>query len=134
MFRRRWDFYSRIGIGQLEILKEHPVVFTKLMEGTRAQGSMSDADGPILFLKNILFGFGEGASHGIYNPEVPDAMRQAWDITKVIRHHLAMESVGWPANRDYKTMFGVNFDPPDQASTEQPLPTMKIVKQDENNA
>jgi hypothetical protein len=115
------DMYTRIGLGQLETILEHPGVFARLGGGTTAR---PDAEYLIGQLKARLFGFAPNANHGIRNPAVVDVARQAYDIRCVIRHRLAWDRAGNPPERDWSTMLGVDFDDPSHLG-DLPLVTME---------
>lgn len=119
------DMYTRIGLGQLENILEHPAIFAKLSAENRA-----DAEWLVHRLKYLLFGFEPNASHGITNLAVDDKARQAYDIRCVIRHRLAWDKAGNPPNRDFQTMFGVDYDPPTHLGG-QPLATMQRIEKTE---
>ena len=101
------DFYSRVGIGQTWVIKDHPtykrVLHTKLRE---------DNDGVVDYEKyhdareraDILFSQGRNlllqeekhanGSYGIHHPNVDEWCRMAFDIVQVIRHEF------WKRNPD----------------------------------
>lgn len=112
------DLYSRIGIGQLEMLMESPSVRTGLTDAQRAE-----AEWLINRLKLVLFGLPEHASYSIVNERTAPAAKRAWDLRNVIRHRLAMDRAGNPTERDFRTMLTVDFDTPEQLS-DLPLATI----------
>lgn len=98
------DMYSRIGIGQLTVIKDHPT-FESL---TKKRFTRDDkvnyesyhhqrtvADEYFTLGRNRLWEYGDMGTHGslgIYNNEVDESSRVAYDILQVIRHEF------WKAN------------------------------------
>lgn len=111
------DMDSRLALGQLERILEHPVVNLKVTGDNRKQ-----AEYHLHQLKAILFGFPPNASHGIHHTEVPDRARQAYDIQTVLRHRLAWDQHNAEANGSKP--FGVYFNEPQQIG-QLPLPTIE---------
>jgi hypothetical protein len=99
------DFYFRIGIGQFNEIKDHPTFYNIIRK------SLTDKDGKIDYERyhairnnvdmmlvqprNMLlndYTLDLNASFGIYNPEVDESCRVAYDLVQVIRHEF------WKAN------------------------------------
>jgi hypothetical protein len=117
------DFYSRIGIGQLEEVANLYQWLDMKRNLLNCLTGSKEIDFE-LFRKFLNCCKGEigqpiNGSFGIYHPEVPDQFRVSWDIEKVIRHHLAFERHGFPVKRDWDTMMGVDYDEPRQSSQEK---------------
>lgn len=127
------DLYSRVLIGQLQEVEsvlrwnipenDDPNRYEKL-------NKLSDA----IKEAKPLIGLPQNGSYGIHNTtEVSDVARKMWDMQKVFRHKIAWDDEGKDPNideRDFKRMFGVNFDTPDKSSTDEnfELPTIDKVK------
>ncbi len=110
------EFFSRIGIGQLEFLLEHQVIESKIGNNRR------ELESYISVLKRILFERTAHSNASILSDEVPDRIRRAWDLNVVIRYRLAWDKAGNPARRR-SDMFGVWYDEPRHTSKE-PLATI----------
>ena len=92
------DFYSRVGIGQFDAIKDHPTFEKHLHKEFEIDGKTDysryhavrdSADNVIFQARNILYNdnsLGKNGSWGIHNPNVDDTCRQAFDIVQVIRH------------------------------------------------
>lgn len=105
------DFFSRIGIGQLDrVLDEFR--FSKDVSPEKLDEARKFID----HAKFLLTGFPPNASHGIRSPQVKDIYRVAYDLQQVIRHRLA-----WDAKPEGG--IGVHFDEPWRSSNE-PLATI----------
>lgn len=93
------DFYSRVGIGQTWVIKDHPTYQRVLDKKLRTQNngvvdyeiyhdSRERAD--ILFSqgRNLLLQEEKhvNGSYGIHHPNVDESCRTAFDIVQVIRH------------------------------------------------
>lgn len=120
------DMYSRIGIGQLETVIDHPEIIKRIFDGSAQVESFPSARNLMYPAKKILFGYDTNASAGIYSREVLDCNRVAWDIKKVIDHRISWDKAGNPPERNWSTMMGVSYDDPSQSS-EIPLPEFKKV-------
>lgn len=93
------DLYSRIGIGQLDTILDHPTYersvheLSKEVEGKvnyRVYHSKKDfLRSELLNIFNILTGehYMANASYGIHNEKVADECRQAFDLKQIFRHH-----------------------------------------------
>jgi hypothetical protein len=109
LIQQALEFYSRIGIGQLDEIKEHPTFYKYLIE------QVKDVDGEVDFQKYHLirkqadnaftqgrntlwndFNRGTNGSWGIHNPNVDESCRVAYDLIQVIRHEF------WKSNPDRK--------------------------------
>lgn len=109
------DFYSRIGIGQMENLLEQPYILQR-MPLDENRSFLEDA----VYMLKTLIDMPRNGSHGIHNSECTEA-QQAYDILCVIRHRLAWDKAGNPPVRDWKTMFGVHYDTPSHIFKDWPL-------------
>lgn len=111
------DLFSRIGMGQIESVADHPEITERVMQST-THVDMTAPDAMALFdnARMQIFGYGRGASAGIHSDEISDVNRVAWDMMKVILHRLSWDRAGNPEARDFSTMIGVNFDDPRQSS------------------
>lgn len=98
------DMYSRIGIGQLTVIKDHPT-FESLTKKKCTRDETVDyesyhhqrtvADEYFTIGRNQLWAHEDIGTHGslgIYNNEVDESSRVAYDILQVIRHEF------WKAN------------------------------------
>ena len=101
------DFYSRVGIGQFNVIKEHPTFENALRKEFKDEEGKVDynryhevRDNVDLMLvqpRNMLLNdltLPKNASWGIYNPDVDESCRVAYDLVQVIRHEF------WLANPD----------------------------------
>ena len=93
------EFYSRVGIGQFEVIKEHPT-FEKVLrkefkdkEGNVDYGRYHEVresvDIMLVQPRNMLLNdltLPKAGSWGIYNPDVDESCRVSYDILQVIRH------------------------------------------------
>lgn len=92
------EMYSRIGIGQFWVIKEHPT-FEEILRSKCTSGGETDystyheiresADRLLSMGRNTLIcdsTLGYHGSFGIFNEKVDDSCRVAWDIVQVIRH------------------------------------------------
>lgn len=99
LIQRALDFYSRIGIGQLDEIKDHPTFAKYLAEQVKDVDGKVDyeryhlileqADNAFTQGRNMLYNdasIGRNGSWGIYNPNVDDSCRDAYDLVQVIRH------------------------------------------------
>lgn len=108
--QRALDFYSRIGIGQFERIKDHPTFEKHLSKEFEVDGKtdytqyhrVRDAvDGMLVHPRNMLCNDLElprNGSWGIFNPNVDESCRVAFDIIQVIRHEF------WKRNPDRSSM------------------------------
>jgi hypothetical protein len=99
------DFYSRVGIGQFDVIKDHPTFYNVLhksftskdgkMDYERYHAIRNNVDMMMVSPRNALLNhldLPRNASWGIYNPEVDESCRVAYDLVQVIRHEF------WKAN------------------------------------
>lgn len=122
------DMFSRVGIGQLDAVANHPEIEARVSRGEADCESYFDAGKLFDEAKLKLFGLTPGASFGIHNDSVDDSARVAWDLMQVVRHRLSWDRVGSPEKRDFSTMMGVNFDTPRQSSNTTPLAHIESVE------
>lgn len=100
------EMYSRIGIGQFWVIKDHPT-FEKLLRSKCTSGGETDyglyhemrdaADKHLSLGRDTLIcnsTLGLHGSYGIFNEKVDDSCRVAYDIVQVIRHEF------WKRNPD----------------------------------
>lgn len=88
------DMYSRIGIGQFDVIKDHITFDKHLYKEFNKDFSLihkaeDDAEKLLYEARNILcndYSVGSNGSWGIYNDSVDDSCRIAFDIVQVIRH------------------------------------------------
>lgn len=100
------DMYSRIGIGQMWVIKDHPTFEEVLRKKCTFEGEIDYqtyheqrkiADQHFIQGRDSLLidsTHGQHGSYGIYNKEVHQSSRVAYDIVQVIRHEF------WKANPD----------------------------------
>ena len=98
LIQRALDFYSRVGIGQFNAIKDHPTFERHLaneykvdgkIDYTRYHATRDMADNALVQARNMLyndFTVGKNGSWGIHNPNVDDSCRDAYDLIQVIRH------------------------------------------------
>ena len=99
LIQQALDFYSRIGIGQLDEIKDHPTFSKYLAEQVKDVDGKTDynryhaireqADNAFTQGRNILwndFSIGRNGSWGIHNPNVDKSCVVAYDLIQVIRH------------------------------------------------
>jgi len=117
------DFYSRVGIGQFDVIKEHPTFEEHLknefkneegkIDYNRYHEVRNNVDVMLVQPRNMLLNsplLGRNASWGIYNPSVDESCRIAFDLIQVIRHEF------WKANpdrSDYVVMSSVHLSTKD---------------------
>ena len=109
------DLYTRVLIGQVEMVEE---VLRWTYPGLSAEG-LQQARDLMKSVKEQLWGFGPGASHGIHSPAVHDNARKAYDLLQVVRNGIALA-------KKPEGGFQVCYDVPRQTSTEEPLATVTI--------
>lgn len=93
------DFYSRVGMGQFTVIKEHPTFEKHLMNEFKDEDGnidfhryhevREDVDTHLTQGRNLLyneFNIGRNGSWGIHNEKVDDSCRDAYDLVQVIRH------------------------------------------------
>ena len=99
LIQRALDFYSRVGIGQFEQIKDHPTFLKHLSKEFALENGKTDyikfhnvrdsVDEAFTLPRNMLYnklGLSTNSSWGIHNPNVDDSCREAFDIIQVIRH------------------------------------------------
>tara|TARA_R110000796_G_scaffold104011_5_gene213534 strand:- start:12 stop:440 length:429 start_codon:yes stop_codon:yes gene_type:complete len=92
------DFYNRIGIGQFNMIKDHPTFEKHLHEEFKVDGVTDyvryhevrgNIDCILTQPRNMLYNdhsIGTNGNWGIFNPKVDESCREAFDIIQVIRH------------------------------------------------
>ena len=98
LIQKALDFYSRVGIGQFNEIKNHPTFERHLHEEFKIEGKTDynrfhsvreTADDALNVARNMLYNessMDKNGSWGIYNPKVDDSCRDAFDLVQVIRH------------------------------------------------
>ena len=98
LIQQALDFYSRVGIGQFDAIKDHPTFEKHLHKEFEIDGKTDynryhavrdSADNVIFQARNILYNdnsLSKNGSWGIYNPKVDESCREAFDLIQVIRH------------------------------------------------
>lgn len=124
------DLYSRIGMGQLGSLIDHPDLFSRMMtkDGWHIM-TLGDKLEPV---KQELFGLSKGCYHGIHSDQIDDSNRVAWDMLQVVRHRLAWD---WAEHtgktdgveRNWSTMMAVSYDKPMKSSDKVELATIERI-------
>lgn len=113
------DFFSRIGMGQLEEIAHVLRVYTKPSESSSLQSyRLDELKRLIREAANVWMGSPCGC-HGISSEEIGDVFRVAWDLHQVIRHRLSWD-------RHPNGGLQVSFDTPMKYSQE-PLAIIKKV-------
>ena len=98
LIQQALDFYSRVGIGQFDAIKDHPTFEKHLHKEFEIDGKTDysryhavrdSADNVIFQARNILYNdnsLSRNGSWGIYNKKVDESCREAFDLIQVIRH------------------------------------------------
>jgi len=99
LIQQALDFYSRVGIGQFNVIKEHPTFEAHLHNEFKDENGKTDygkyhsvrdeIDTTLNVARNMLYNdtsLGRNGSWGIHNPKVDDSCRDAYDLIQVIRH------------------------------------------------
>jgi hypothetical protein len=98
LIQKSLDFYSRIGIGQFEEIKNHPTFEKHLhrefkiddkTDYSRYHAVRDSVDNMLVQPRNMLYNdnsLSRNGSWGIFNPNVDDSCREAFDLIQVIRH------------------------------------------------
>jgi hypothetical protein len=99
LIQRALDFYSRVGIGQFNAIKDHPTFEAHLHNEFKDENGKTDyehyhslrddVDSILLVARNNLYNdssIGKNGSWGIHNPKVDESCREAFDLIQVIRH------------------------------------------------
>jgi len=107
LIQRALDFYSRVGIGQFNAIKDHPTFEAHLHNESKDENGKTDyghfhsvrdeVDSILHVARNVLYNdssIGKNGSWGIHNPKVDDSCRDAYDLIQVIRHEF------WKQNPD----------------------------------
>ena len=125
------DLYSRIRIGQLEMLTEMArmgeIPHKEALSVSESIARAEQADVLMREVKNLMTGLAMNASFGILGEKAPEAARVAWDMKKSIRHRLAWD-------RQPEGGMGVDFDDPSLLhSTPDPIVSMKPIAECEED-
>ena len=98
LIQQALDFYSRIGIGQFGEIKNHPTFEKHLhiefeiddkTDYSRYHAVRDSVDNMLVQPRNMLYNnnsLSRNGSWGIFNPNVDDSCREAFDLIQVIRH------------------------------------------------
>ena len=99
LIQQALDFYSRVGIGQFNAIKDHPTFERHLHNEFKDENGKTDyeryhnvrdsVDMMLIQPRNMLYNdssIGKNGSWGIHNPKVDDSCRDAYDLIQVIRH------------------------------------------------
>ena len=109
------DFYSRVGIGQIEEVQN----MLNMESHARPERDYQSVKNALDFVKRELMGMESGQSFGIFHPKLPDHFKVAWDLQQVIRY-----KTSWTANPAGGT--GVNYREPMKSSHHEDLATMEV--------
>jgi hypothetical protein len=107
LIQRALDLYSRIGIGQFGVIKDHPTFERHLSTELKDEDGKTDygryhkvrdsIDSMLIQPRNMLIQeptHPQNGSWGIHNSKVDESCREAYDIIQVIRHEF------WKADKD----------------------------------
>lgn len=99
LIQQALDFYSRVGIGQFDVIKDHPTFEAHLHNEFSFENGKTDyeryhsvrdaVDMALVQPRNMLYNndsLDRNGSWGIHNPNVDDSCRDAFDLVQVIRH------------------------------------------------
>ena len=93
------DFYTRVGIGQFNAIKDHPTFEAHLYNEFKDENGKTDygkyhsvrdeIDTTLNVARNMLYNnnsTNKNGGWGIHHPNVDDTCRDAFDLVQVIRH------------------------------------------------
>jgi hypothetical protein len=99
LIQQALDLYSRIGIGQFGVIKDHPTFERHLSNEFKGEDGKTDygryhdvrdsIDSILIQPRNMLMqepSHPRNGSWGIHNKKVDETCREAYDIIQVIRH------------------------------------------------
>ena len=99
LIQRALDFYTRVGIGQFNTIKDHPTFERHLHNEFKDEDGKTDygkyhsvrdeIDTTLNVSRNMLYNnnsTNKNGGWGIHNPNVDDSCRDAFDLVQVIRH------------------------------------------------
>jgi hypothetical protein len=112
------EFYGRLALGQIKTAIDVYYGFRNKVGGHTVQ--LDRYNYHCGELKSALTGLNANESYGIFNKEVDDSARVAWDIQQVVRHRLAWD-------RTPEGGYTVDFGTP-MKSSQEPLPSIEEVK------
>ena len=105
LIQQALDFYSRVGIGQFNAIKDHPTFEAHLHNEFKDENGETDygkyhsvrddVDVILHVARNMLYNdssIGKNGSWGIHNPKVDDSCREAFDLLQVIGHEFWKEN------------------------------------------
>lgn len=88
------DMYSRVGMGQLEIIEEFlRMHFWGKFDKYKVSTIFNETRRQISIIKALVFDHSPNGSWGIFNEEVPQSCREAFDIIQALRKPLAVTRV-----------------------------------------
>jgi hypothetical protein len=125
LIARAMEFYARVGMGQLDIINEHPSVRKRLP--VIDDNAKANANHHLSGAKYALFGLPGDAYLSIHNRDNPADVMQAFDIKHAIKHRLAWDRVGNPPKRDIVSMSEVDFDDRGPVCMDRPLISIEKV-------
>lgn len=115
------EVYFRCCMGQIQTVAECSPNWIKTDYNEREDAANH--------LKAVLFPeLPRNGYHSIGSDKILKAAKRAVDLHDVVRHFLSWEAAGWPQERDWRTMLGVNYDEPFNHAGE-PLPTMARISE-----
>lgn len=114
--RESLELYTRLGIGQLEELRQE--VSFEEPGGAFPHEKLDKLDGLVAGFKRCVTGMSPHASFGIYNPKVPAHVSKAWALMRALRHRIAWDQT--PSGR-----LGVWHDEP--LLNEDSLPGLSVL-------
>lgn len=112
---RALELYSRLGMGQLEIVLSEELTRWSLLDREKLAAFNEHVNG----MKQLL-GHASHGSYGIYNVDVPWICREAYDIHQVVRNTIAT----------HKNVDRLSVARRDYAPAHSKLPAIKAEVQD----
>ena len=99
LIQQALDFYSRVGIGQFNAIKDHPTFEAHLHNEFKDENGKTDygkyhsvrdeIDTTLNVARNMLYhnnSTNKNGGWGIHHPKVDESCREAFDLIQVIRH------------------------------------------------
>ena len=99
LIQRALDFYTRVGIGQFNAIKDHPTfeahLHNEFKDGNgktdyeRYHSVRDEIDTTLNVARNMLYNTNstnKNGGWGIHHPNVDESCREAFDLIQVIRH------------------------------------------------
>ena len=120
------DLHSRIILGQFEEVGRMATMYNINMLGDSHTINKNEYEKHHLFTDKLrslkpLLGFHENSSYGIFNKEIHEHSRHAYDIIQVIRKHLAEKYY-----KEGDSRMGIHFDMPTKTSNKE-LPKIEEI-------